>query len=263
MIDLISNPVNQEAKQLLEVAPYTLKPAFFDLQGSPATILNLQASLKEDSSVKTVDFTTVFGYQPMSIDHKKTKVAAAIKLPKGSRDQVLSVLFEDELKKANVWSRWNKEEILQQPLNMMYNAHLTYAYGPEGSQPTRRAIVLKSDWTKSQAFINAVRQSDEWNQCTMLENAGRKLSPICIKARHQAGSLDTAKFTIQFPQEISSSPILRDVENFVLAHFWRYYKPILSQKQMPQGQLYIGLTIAREGKVAHAQVAYPGHAYEL
>ena len=262
-MNLISKPVNQEAKQLLEVAPYTLKPAFSDLQGSPATIFNLQASLQEASSVKTVEFITVFGYQPLSVNHMKTKVAAAVKLPEGSRNQVLSVLFEDELKRANVNSRWNKEEILQQPLNMIYNAHLTYAYGPEGSEPTRNAIVLKSDWTKSQAFINAVRQSSDWNQCTRIENAGRKLSPICIKARHQAGSLDTATFSMQFPQEIYSSPVLRDVENFVLAHFWPYYKPILSQKQMSQGQLNIGLTIAREGNVAQAKVEYPGHAYEL
>ena len=135
-MNLISKPVNQEAKQLLEVAPYTLKPAFSDLQGSPATIFNLQASLQEASSVKTVEFITVFGYQPLAVHHMKTKVAAAVKLPEGSRNHVLSVLFEDEVKKVNVGSRWNKEEILQQPLHMIYNAHLTYAYGPEGSQPT-------------------------------------------------------------------------------------------------------------------------------
>ena len=281
LINLISKPVNQEAKQLLEVAPSTLKTAFADLQGSSATIFNLQASLKADSSVETVEFITVFGYKPSSLNHMKTKLAVAIRLPLSSyRAQVWSVLFQDELKKANINSRWNKEDILQQPLNMMYNAHLTY--GPEGSQQNRRDVFLKLDWTKSQALIDSVRESADWKQCTIQENAGRKLSPICIKARNQAGSLDTAKFSIRFPEvdvfpewQKFLSPAITYVENFISAPGWRYYKPILSQYSEQDAEadrmiqpyldweLNIGLTMTREGDVAYVHVDYPGSVYKL
>ena len=95
------------------------------------------------------------------------------------------------------------------------------------SLPIQQKIVLKSKFLKTQEQIQSVHGSDEFKKCDEVALAGRRLSPICIKVRHQAGSLDRAEINLEFPQKLSQSPWLATIEDVVKAKFFAHYKQIL------------------------------------
>ena len=255
----ISKPIGQSIKQEIQVIPSLKKVHEMLLQDAPATFIKVEASLKETSSTKKVEGYAVFGYKHIASHHVKSAAAFAGKSEQDSK--VYGVLYEGELKRPKINARWNKEQILNQPLELFYNGKIVY--GLENDQQNQQKIVLKSKFFKTQQQIQSVHASDEFKKCDEVALAGRRLSPICIKVRHQAGSLDKAEMNLEFPQKLSQSPWLAIVEDFVKAKFLAHYKQILPIPQMPSGKVKLILEVARAGDVAHVAVNHMNNAYNL
>ena len=254
----MSKPLEHAVEQEIETKGLmSLKKALTLLQGAPATIIKLEASFKGISATTKVEAFTAFGYKPVSGHQVKSAAAAAIKLPQAT----YGIFYEGELRMPKIEARWNKEQLLQQPLELLYNAKVLY--GVEADQNSQRKIVMKTRLSKTQAQMRAVRESEEFRKCAMEANAGRRLSPICIKVRHQAGSLDKAEVTLELPQEAYKSPILLTIEEMIKAQFWAHYKPITPIPQLPLGVAKLEFDWARAGDVAQVKVEHRNGAYKF
>ena len=259
LVEMISKPFEQAVEQELSSVA-ALKKAIAELRGAPATIIKVEASIKEASTVKKAEAFLVAGYKPHSAHHVKSVAAAAVKA--GSNPNAYGVLYEGELKKPKINARWNKEQLLQQPLEMKYNGELLYGANSEIEQGQRK-IVLKSVLSKTQEQIRSVQESDEFKKCALQANAGRRLSPICIKVRHQAGSLDRAQVSLKFPQEIYRTTVMSMIEEFVKANFIAHYRQVLPAPQMPEGEIKLDMWFARAGDVAQVKVEHQKDAWKL
>jgi hypothetical protein len=259
MVEFISKPINQDVEREIESKGFTtLKKALSLLNGRPATIIKLEASLKKRSATKTVEAFVTFGAKPNSEHSTQSAAAAAVKLPQG---KVYSIFYEGELKMPKINARWNKEELIQQPLQILYQAEVTY--GADADSNSQNKIVLVSKLGKTQAQMRAVRESEEYKKCSMESNAGRRLSPICIKVRQQAGSLDHAEVTLKFPEEVYGYPGLVIVEQLIKGKLFAHYKPLTEEPQLPRGTLKVKLDIARAGDVAQVKVEHKKDAYKF
>merc|ERR1740124_1485494 len=255
---IISKPLTSAVEQEIQSLP-SLTKALSSLRQAPATILKAETSIMRNSAVEKIEAFAVVGYNPISAHHVKSTAAAAIKLPRGG--ETYAVLYEGELQTPKINARWNKEQLLNQPLELKYNGEVVY--GIETNQQTQRKIVLRSAFSKSAEQIRSVHESEEFRKCAMEATAGRRLSPICIKVRNQAGSVDTAEIHLDFPQQIYESPVLPTIEEFVKANFIAYYKQQSPVPQMPAGNVRLDLNFNRAGDVADVKVAHKNDAYIL
>ena len=244
---MISKPIGQALeREIEEKGLLSVKNVLTLLQGAPATVIKLEASLKGLHGARTAEIYTAFGYKRISERHVMSSAASALKLPQG---QAYGVFYEGELRTPKILTRWNNEQLLQQPLELLYNAKVLY--GVEADQHRQKKIVLKSRLIKTQAQIRAVRESEEFKKCEIEANAGRRLSPICIMVRHQAGSLDKAVVNLELPQEFYTSPVLLTIEQFIKAKLFAHYKPIVPAPPQPrQGMAKLEFDWARAGDVA-------------
>ena len=124
-------------------------------------------------------------------------------------------------------------------MQLKYNAEVVY--GEENRQQTQEKIILRSTLWKSPMQINAVRESKPFRKCAMEELAGRRLSPICIKARHQAGSVDSVDVQVDLPRKIYESPILPTIEQLLKAYFFAHYEHHPYAQQAPSGKVFMEL----------------------
>ena len=166
--------------------------------------------MKSNSAVEKIEAFAIFGYNPIAAHHVKSTAAAAIKLPRGA--EAYGVLYEGELQRPKINARWNKEQLLNQPMQVKYNGEIVY--GLETSQQNQKKIVLRSVLSKSAEQIRSVRESEEFRKCAMEATAGRRLSPICLRVRHQAGSVDTAEIQLDFPRAIYQSAVMSVRQQF-------------------------------------------------
>merc|ERR1712168_984934 len=181
-----------------------------------------------------------------------------VKISQGQK--VYGILYEGELKTPKINARWNKEQLLNQPISLLYNGQVVY--GEETNPQGMRKIVLRSALSKTQEQIKSLRESPEFAKCDFEAREGRRLSPICIKVRNQAGSLDKAVVELQFPEEIYQSPILPTMEDLVKANFIAHYKQLPVQ-QLPEGKVRLEMNFARAGDVADLKVEHRENAYQL
>ena len=252
---LISNPIDASVTQQIQQHP-SVRKAFSLLLNAPATVWKAEAAIKRNSAVEQVEAFAVLGYNPNQAHRVKSTAAAAIKLPRGGKHY--GILYEGELQRPKINARWNKEQLLNQQLEVKYNGEIVY--GEETNQQSQEKIVLRSVLSKSPEQIKSVRESEEFRKCAMEANAGRRLSPICIKVRHQAGSVDTAEIQLEFPETIYKSAVLPTFEEFVKAKFLPFYKQQVAP-QMAPGKVRLDLNFTRAGDVADVKVAHKNDAY--
>jgi len=257
LMKLISKPVEQSVEQEIQRIP-SLNKAFSLLRQAPATIVKLEALVTKGSSVDTVTVYSVLGYNPITSYHVKPIAAGAVKISQGQT--VYGILFEGELKRPNINVRWNKEQLLSQPLSLFFDGEVVY--GDETTPQSMKKVVLRSALKKTQEQIRSVRASPEFAQCNIEERAGRRLSPVCMKVRHQAGSLDTAVVELDFSQEISQSPVLLTIESLIKAELLAFYRQ-LPVPNMPQGKVKLEMKFSRAGDVADLKVEHHANAYNL
>ena len=123
MINLVSKPI--EPQILQEIKSITaLDTAHSLLSQSPATIVKVEAAIQEGYATKSVEGYTVVGYKQAVNQPVKSAAAFAGRLKHAS--SVYSILYEGNLKHPIVNARWNKEAILNQPLELTYNGNIVY-----------------------------------------------------------------------------------------------------------------------------------------
>merc|ERR1711962_1304786 len=259
LVKRISNPIDHVIKQEIQAIPSLKKVHELLTHGAPATIIKVEASIKEGYSTKKVQGYAVVGYKYVSSHHVKSAAAIAGKLDQTSN--VYGILYEGELKRPKINARWNKEQVLNQPLELFYNGKIVYGW--ENDQHSQQKIVLKSKFIKTAEQIKSVQESDEFKKCNEVALAGRRLSPICIKIRHQAGSLDRAEMNLELPQMMQRSSILSTIEDFVKAKFFAHYKQIGPTPVTSPGQVILNVDVARAGDIANAFVKHGNTAYNL
>ena len=257
-MNLISNPVEPQILQEIK-SIQALNAAHSLLSQSPATIVKVEAAIKEDHATKSVEGYAVVGYKQAVNQPVKSAAAFAGRLKQAST--AYSILYEGRLKLPIVNARWSKEEILNQPLELAYNSKLFY--GPENDLNAKEKIEIKAKIHKTEAQTNSVKESPEFKRCAEEEQAGRKLSPICAKVRDQAGSLDRAQMTIALPHSIYQSRVLSTVEELIKAAFFANYKQMQPTSQMPIGQVKLDFAFAKAGDLAHVAVEHRNDAYDL
>ena len=258
LMNRISKPVEQRILQEIK-SIQALDTAHSLLSQSPATIVKVEAAIKEGYATKSVEGYAVVGYKQAVNQPVKSAAAFAGRLKQAST--VYSILYEGNLKYPIVNARWNKKAILDQPLELTYNGKLVY--GPEKDQQAQEKIEIEANIRKTEAQTNSVKMSPEFKRCAEEEEAGRTLSPICAKIRNQAGSLDRAQMAITLPHSIYQSRVLSTVEELIKAAFFANYKQMQPNTQVPIGQVKLDLAVARAGDLAHVVVEHRHDAYNL
>merc|ERR1719283_351092 len=258
LMNLISKPVEQTILQEIKSIP-SLNTVHSMLPQSPVTIIKVEAAIKKGSEVKVVEGYAVVGYKQVANHQMKSVAAVAGKLKQAYT--TYGIMYEGELKRPLISARWNKEKILAQNLELVYNGALTY--GQENNQQGKEKISIATRFYKTQEQINSVQASPEFKKCQEEERAGRRLSPICIKVRNQAASLDRAEMEIRLPNTIYQSPVLSTIEDLVKANLIAHYQPMESVARLPTGQIKLDLAFARAGDLAHVVVKHSHEAYNL
>ena len=260
----ISKPVEPQILQEIKAIP-ALDIVRSMLLQSPATIIKVEAAIKEGSTTKAVEGYALVGYKKVGAQPLKTAAAFAGRLKQSSK--VYSIRYEGDLKRPSIKARWNKEMILNQHSELIYNGK--FVYGPEEILSDDISVLPQGEEKievhakihKTQAQINAVKQSAEFKKCEEEEHAGRVLSPICSKVRDQAAALDRVEMTVALPNSIYQSQVLSLLEEFTKAAFFANFKQMQPTAHLPIGKVRLDLAFARAGDLADIVVEHRNEAY--
>ena len=137
---LISKPFEQPILQEINAIP-SLKTVHSLLPQAPATIIKVEAAIKGSNAYQSgaVEGFAVVGYKQVADRHVKSAAGFAAKLKQGST--TYGILYEGELKRPTINARWDKEQILNQPMELVYNGNVVY--GTENEQQSQQKICMK------------------------------------------------------------------------------------------------------------------------
>lgn len=260
IMEVIAKKLGQaEEKEITSKGLKSLEKVLSELPGKPVTLVKVESLIIGASSRKVLEGFTLLGNKINGNHQTKSILGSAWKLPLLNQ-KAYAIVFEGEAKLPKIKSRWSKEELLNQPMELKLDAELTY--GIDGEEASQRKIVVSSKMSKSEEQIKAVRESEEFKKCAEFEGKNQKLAPICMKVRHQAGSLDKFEISVNVPKEIYSSPVLKTLEELMVARYIAHFKPI-TPPEVPAGTIKFELLTARAGDVAQMKIMYPGFAYKL
>jgi len=113
----------------------------------------------------------------------------------------VKLLSSAEIPRVNILL--NKEQLLQQALQVVLNGHVEFGYV---SNP-KEIIRMKSLLVKSEQQKEAVRTSPEFLRCTQEEQLERPLVDVCELVRHQAASVDEIRTELVVASYLRESPI--------------------------------------------------------
>merc|ERR1712168_1622049 len=114
----------------------------------------------------------------------------------------VKLLSSAEIPRVNILL--NKEQLLQQALQVVLNGHVEFGYV---SNP-KEIIRMKSLLVKSEQQKEAVRTSPEFLRCTQEEQLERPLVDVCELVRHQAASVDEVHTELVVPEFLPKVPII-------------------------------------------------------
>merc|ERR1712088_464831 len=255
-IKLVLNPQMSELKEVtLRIKLWTQNPSLIMQKISNQVDATIQAEAKKATAAKKA-LEAIPQDAPAAI-------AVPFTYPIAEGAEAYQIFFSGDLKRPKIAARWNKEQLLQQPLELIYNAEIAYGAANADIDQQQRKIVVNAVLSKTQEQIKSVRDSEEFKKCDMEANAGRRLSPICIKVRHQAGSVDKVQAKLNFPQEIYALRFWPTIEQFVKANLLPHYRQLVAAPQLPAGQLTLEARFARAGDVAQVKVAHHADAWQL
>merc|ERR1712088_1189942 len=193
--------------------------------------MGVETELKTASSAHKYESFAVLGYKAKS---HAVKTFAAIAVPAtypiAEGAEAYQIFFSGDLKRPKIAARWNKEQLLQQPLELIYNAEIAYGAANADIDQQQRKIAVNAVLSKTQEQIKSVRDSEEFKKCDMEANAGR-LWPT--------------------------------IEQFVKANLLPHYRQLVAAPQLPAGQLTLEARFARAGDVAQVKVAHHADAWQL
>jgi len=262
VLSKISKPVDSTiVQEAISKSSNALSNIITALNGAPATIIRMQASIKGSSVEKTIEGFSVIGNEASSLasSEVKTHLGAVVTMDHG---MVYGVLFNGNLRVPSLNARWSLDQILQQQLTANFDAKLVF--GELNIRlPNVRTIVLKSIWEKTHQQIASVMRSADYKACKAEIRSGKQLSPVCIKARHEAASLDQVQFKLNLSPDVYHYPTLAIFDEFFKAYMFPYLSQIESHQNYPQGIVDIKMNFAQQGDVAQVKIQHQKDSYEL
>jgi len=171
---------------------------------------------------------------------------------------VYEINFSSDIVRPFVSSRWNKEHIVNEALNLFFNGQIEY--GLKNAQ--MKTISLQSSMLKTEEQKKSVLESAEFRRCSFEEQQGKPLAQICELTRHQAASIDAIKAELQMPFDMTKSPILKEVGSIFRAYFlgqlWTEASTYTSTSS-----LKLQAMVSRSGEEAQLVVEFAGIKYRL
>lgn len=245
--EILSNPVTKKA---LESLPHSASAVHISIEA-------ILSGNSFDANTRKLVIGAFLGYKSWA---HKVKTVAALFFKSHPLIPMYYINYEGNLKRPKINARWTKEQILDQPLDITYSGKADYNFH-QGKQTIR----LNYNLSKTQEHIKSVRDSEEFSKCNLNALAGRRLSPICLKVRHEAGALDKALFELQFePAETPASSFWSTVQAFLNGKFLSHYKTITpSTPHRTAGNYQLELRFSRAGDVAQAKIEHEKGAYSL
>jgi len=156
----------------------------------------------------------------------------------------------------------NKEQLLQQALQVVLNGHVEFGYAPN----PKEIIRMKSLLIKSEELKEAVRTSPEFLRCTQEEQLDRPLADVCELVRHQAASVDEVRTELVIASYLRESPIydliVPNVANVLKAVFIGHVIETPINNVSPT-DLKIITKVNRIGTMAQMVIEYNGRRYEV
>ena len=262
IINKISKPITSAIEQeVIAKSSNSMSNLVSALRGASETIIKLQASIKGSSLDKTIEGFSVFGKESSLQESSpvKSHLGAIVAMDHG---QVYGIIYDGELTAPSLNARWNLGEILQQPLNANLEAKVVYGDLSVGAT-NKGTVNLTSVWNKTPEQIASVRQSADYKRCHADTRSGHQLSATCIKARHQAASLDHISLMFNVSPDSYQCPVFPVIEEFIKAYLFPYYRQILPVPYIPEGGLVIDLKFARRGDIAQVKIQHHGDSYML
>lgn len=258
----VSKPVDSAIEQeVITKSSNSLSNVISSLKTAPETIIKLQASIKGASLDKTIEGFSVFGNEASTdiTSQIKSHLGAVVTMDHG---QVYGIIFNGNLTIPSLHARWDNEIILEQPLEAKLDGKLVYG-SLNIQRPNMRTITLKSVLRKTQGQIDWVGQSPDFRECHKQYRVDRRLSPICIKARHEAASLNQMHLNINVSPDMYSNPAFPIIEEFFKAYMLPYHRPMFSYPNTPEGNLVLIMDFAPLGDIARVTVRHHSDAYTL
>merc|ERR1719234_2224881 len=172
----------------------------------------------------------------------------------------VKLLSSAEIPRVNILL--NKEQLLQQALQVVLNGHVEFGYV---SNP-KEIIRMKSLLVKSEQQKEAVRTSPEFLRCTQEEQLERPLADVCELVRHQAASVDEVRTELVIASYLRESPIydliVPNVANVLKTMFVGHLIE-LPINHISATDLKIITKVSRAGTEAQMIIEYNGRRYEI
>lgn len=180
---------------------------------------------------------------------------AEIEVPEKSTSY--QVAYESKVVFPEINNRWNTKQLLEDDLKMEIEGKLKY-----GKKENLKEISFKSILEKSDEQKESVRASPEFRKCAEHEEKDKVLSPVCMKVRHQAASIDKIVLSIEAPEEMTRLPAAAlKVEELIKSLFLGQIAVEKDSSVSSPKEFRIRLNISREGDEAQLKVERPGHQW--
>jgi len=227
-----------------------------------SAIMGLRMDAKLIGSSKALSTAITVGYKIESSSIKDVLRMVAnveVKTPVSPVYEV-KLVSSAEIPRVNILL--NKEQLLQQALQVVLNGHVEFGYAPN----PKESIRMKSLLVKSEQQKEAVRTSPEFLRCTQEEQLERPLADVCELVRHQAASVDEVRTELVVASYLRESPIY----DLIVPNLANVLKTIFAGQlietpidHVSPTDLKIITKVSHVGTEAQLIVEYNGRRYEV
>merc|ERR1719431_45329 len=232
--------------------------------GNEASALALSLDAHLVGTTKVLSTAITFGYKMESTAIKDIlKLMAHIEfLTPTNPAYEVKLTSAAEIPRVDIL--WNKEQLLQQALEVVFNGQVELGCVNEWKEIMKmKTLMIKTEQQKE-----AVRTSPEFLRCTQEEELEHPLAEVCELVRHQAASVDEVRTEMVIPTQIllQQLPILDliipNVANVVKTLFFGHLIETPISHVSPT-DVKIVTKVNRVGDEAQLSIEYNGRRYEV
>merc|ERR1719495_607663 len=230
--------------------------------GNQASTLALRLDAKLVGTTKALSTAITFGYKMESTTIKDIlKLVTHVELlaPFIPAYEV-KLASTAEIPRVNIL--WNKEQLLQQALEVVLNGQVEFGRVNQAKE----IIKMKTLMIKTEQLKESVRTSPEFLRCTQEEHLEHPLAEVCELVRHQAASVDEVRTEMVIPAFLPRLPIvdliIPNVANVVKTLFIGHLIETPINHVSPT-DLKVITKVSRVGDEAQLIIEYNGRRYEV
>jgi hypothetical protein len=219
--------------------------------------LNIRASIKGRHGKNTVKTAITYGRSIEEHEHI-INVFAGAEVEVQHKGFEYQVSYEGKVVRPQVNNRWNTQQLLEDEIKMEVDSKIKY-----GRKDNQKEVSFRSVLEKSQEQKQSIKKSPEYIKCAEHEQKNQILSPMCMKVRHQAASLDKVSVTVELPKELNENTIALQAEELIKAYFLGQVSVHHDSTITSPKELKVVLDISRAGDEAQLKVERAGHKWHI